>query len=40
MLLVNRELLDLVSEYAADEAVFLPERWACDRKVAAQLILH
>jgi putative transposase len=27
-LLVNRELLDLVIEYADDDAVFPPERWA------------
>jgi len=27
-LLVSRELLDLVSEYAADDTVFPPERWA------------
>ena len=39
-LLVSRELLDLVTEQADDEIVFPPERWACDRKVAAQLILH
>jgi len=38
-LLVSRELLGLVIEYADDDAVFPPERWACDRKVAAQRIL-
>ena len=39
-LLVSRELLDLVSEYAADEAVFPPERWAATLRSHAQLILH
>ena len=39
-LLVSRELLDLVSEYAADEAVFPPERWAATFRSHAQLILH
>ena len=39
-LLVSRELLDLVIEQVDDEIVFPPERWACDRKVAAQLLLH
>jgi len=38
-LLVSRELLALVIEYADDGAVFPLERWACDRKVAAQRIL-
>ena len=38
-LLVSRELLELVIEHADDDAVFPPERWACDRKVAAQRIL-
>jgi putative transposase len=39
-LLVSRELLDLVTKQADDKIVFPPERWACDRKVAAQLIPH
>ena len=39
-LLVSRELLDLVSEYAADEAVFPPERWAATFRSHARLILH
>ena len=39
-LLVSRELLDLVSEYAADEAVFPSERWAATFRSHAQLILH
>jgi len=38
-LVVSRGLLSLVIEYADDDAVFPPERWACDRKVAAQFIL-
>ncbi|EMA48539.1 transposase (ISH8) [Halococcus thailandensis JCM 13552] len=38
-LLVSREPLELVIEHADDEAVFPPERWACDRMVAAQRIL-
>jgi hypothetical protein len=40
MLLVSRELLDLVSEYAADEAVFPSERWAATFRSHAQLILN
>jgi len=39
-LLVSRELLDLVSEYAADDTVFPPERWAATFRSHAQLILH
>jgi len=39
-LLVSRELLDLVSEHAADEAVFPSERWAATFRSHAQLILH
>lgn len=37
-LLVSRELLELVIKCADDEAVFPPERWVCDQKVAAQQI--
>ena len=39
-LLVSRELLDLVTEQAADEIVFPPERWAATFRSHAQLILH
>jgi hypothetical protein len=39
-LLAGRELLDLVSEHAADEAVFLSECWAATFRSHAQLILH
>jgi hypothetical protein len=39
-LLVSRELLDLVSEHAADEAVFPSERWAATFRSHAQLILY
>lgn len=38
-LLVSRELLDLVTEYADDDAVFPPERWAATFRSFAQLIL-
>jgi putative transposase len=38
-LLVNRELLDLVIEYADEEAVFPPERWAATFRSHAQRIL-
>jgi len=39
-LLAGRELLDLVSEHAAGEAVFLSECWAATFRSHAQLILH
>jgi len=39
-LLLSRELLDLVSEYAADEVVFPPERWAAVFRSHAQPFLH
>ena len=39
-LLVSRELLDLVTEQAADELVFLPERWAATFRSHAQLVLQ
>lgn len=39
-LLVSRELLDLVTEQADDEIVFLPERWAATFRSHAKLILH
>jgi putative transposase len=39
-LLVSRELLDLVTEEAVDEAVFPPERWAATFRSHAKLILH
>jgi putative transposase len=39
-LLVSRELLDLVSEHATDEAVFPSERWAATFRSHAQLILY
>jgi len=39
-LLVSRELLDLVSEHAADEAVFPSERWAATFRSHTRLILH
>ena len=38
-LLVSRELLTLVIEYADDEAVFPPERWAATFRSHAQQIL-
>lgn len=38
-LLVSRELLDLVTEYAEDDAVFPPERWAATFRSLAPLIL-
>ena len=38
-LLVNRELLELVIEYADDEAVFPPERWASTFRSHTQQIL-
>jgi len=37
---VSRDLLDLVTEQAADEIVFPPERWAATFRSHAQLILH
>ena len=40
MLLVSRELLDVVSEHAADEAVFSSERWATTFRSHTRLILH
>ena len=39
-LLVSRDLLDLVTEQAADEIVFPPERWAATFRSHVQLILH
>ncbi len=39
-LLVSRDLLDLITEQAADEIVFPPERWAATFRSHAQLILH
>ncbi|ELY59308.1 IS4 family transposase [Natronococcus jeotgali] len=39
-LLVSRDLLDLVTEQAADEIVFPPERWAATFRSHAQIILH
>lgn len=38
-LLVSRELLELVIEYADDDAVFPPERWAATLRSHAQRIL-
>ena len=38
-LVVSRELLDLVVEYADDDAVFPPERWAATFRSHAQQIL-
>ena len=40
LLLVSRELLDLVTEQVDDEIVFPPERWAATFQSHAQLILH
>jgi len=39
-LIASRTLLDLVTEYAEDDAVFPPERWAATFRSHAQLILH
>ena len=39
MLVVSRELLDLVIEYAEEDAVFPPERWAATLRSHAQRIL-
>jgi putative transposase len=39
-LLVSRELHDLVSEHATDEAVFSSERWAATFRSHAQHNLH
>jgi len=39
-LLVSRELLDLVTEQADDEIVFISERWEATFRSHAQLILH
>ena len=39
-LIASRTLLDLVTEYAEDDAVFRPERWAATFRSHAQLILH
>jgi IS4 transposase len=39
-LLVSRELLDLITEHAPDDAVFPPERWAATFRSHAQLILR
>jgi len=39
-LLVSRELLSLVTEHAADEIVFPPERWAATLRSHAQLLLY
>jgi putative transposase len=39
-LITSRTLLDLVTEYAEDDAVFPPERWAATFRSHAQLILH
>lgn len=39
-LIVSRTLLDLITEYAKDDAVFPPERWAATFLSHAQLILH
>jgi len=39
-LIASRTLLDLVTEYAEDNAVFPPERWAATFRSHAQLILH
>ncbi|NLV12164.1 IS4 family transposase [Haloarcula argentinensis] len=38
-LIASRTLLDLVTEYAEDDAVFPPERWAATFRSHAQLIL-
>jgi len=39
-LAVSRDLLDLVTEHAADHLVFPPERWAATFRSLAQLILR
>ena len=39
-LLVDRDLLELVTKQADDEIVFLPECWAATFRSHAQLILH
>jgi len=39
-LLVSRELLALLTEHAADEIVFPPERWAATLRSHAQLLLY
>ena len=39
-LITSRTLLDLVTEYAEDDAVFPPERWAATFRSHAQLILY
>jgi putative transposase len=39
-LLVSRELLDLITEQAADELAFPPERCAATFRSHAQFILH
>jgi IS4 transposase len=39
-LVVSRDLLDLVTEHAADDLVFPPERWAATFRSLAQLILR
>ena len=39
-LIASRTLLDLVTEYAEDDAVFPPERWAATFRSHAQFILH
>jgi putative transposase len=39
-LIASRTLLDLVTEYAEDDAVFPPERWAATFRSHAQLILR
>ena len=38
-LVVSRELLHLISEYAEEDAVFLPERWTATLRSHAQHIL-
>jgi len=38
-LIVSRTLLDLATEYAEDDAIFPPERWAATFRSHAQLIL-
>jgi len=39
-LIASRTLLDLVTEYAEDDAIFPPERWAATFRSHAQLILQ
>jgi len=39
-LITSRTLLDLVTEYAENDAVFPPERWAASFRSHAQLILQ